>query len=285
VIEGGTFRLVGTKFGSGIGSGEVQTGSNAASHIGRMELWNGTFVTQGFVGMGATPLGTVGELVFGHGASSHVEVDCGAVRPFCFSATSMSINQGTVRATANTTYMIDPIDAHGARFTGGWFVGTYRGHSLREHIYGSPMIHLTSIELKQNFYILVVSPAAGEGFTVRFDSGWEKGLLLGVPAAGSYEIEVRQLIGDTSEGNLCHGTKRKFEVGNDEALFDNVMLCSEAASRGALTPGGKAGVSIAVIVVVAAAALLVWWFVLRKPKVGDGYVEPETPAAADGYTA
>jgi hypothetical protein len=285
VIEGGTFNLVGLNFGSGIGSGEVETGSSAVSHIGKMELWNGTFVTQGFVGIGATPLGTVGELVFGRGASSHVEVNCGAVRPFCFSATSMSINEGSVRATSNTTYMIDPLDAHGARFTGGTFVGTYRGHSEREHIYGSPMIHMTDIELTRNSYTLLVSHGYGEPVRVPFDSAAEKGLLLGVPAAGHYEIEVRQLIGDVSDGKLCHGTNSKFDVGNDEAVFDNVRLCSEAEARGALSPGGKAGVSIAVIVVVAVAAFLVWWLVLRKPKSGDGHVEAEKPAVGDSYTA
>jgi hypothetical protein len=271
-------------FGSGIGSGEVQTGSNAVSHIGKMELWNGTFVTQGFVGIGATPRGTVGQLVFGHGPSSHVEIDCGSVRPFCFSATAMSINEGSVRATANTTYMIDPLDAHGATFRGGKFVGTYKVHSQREHIYGSPMIHITSLDLPRNFYTLLVSQGPGGTFTVPFDSGSEKGLLLGVPAPGHYEIEVRQLIGDSSEGKLCHGTTGKFEVGNDEAVFDNVLLCSEVKASAALSPGAKAAVSISVIVVVAVAAFLVWCFVFRRPKAGDTYVQAEAQPAGESYT-
>jgi multidrug resistance efflux pump len=63
------------------------------------------------------------------------------------------------------------------------------------------------------------------------------------------------------------------------------MLCSEAKAHGALSPGGKAGVSIAVIAVVAVAAFLVWWLILRKPNAGDGYIQAEKSAVADSFTA
>jgi hypothetical protein len=270
--------------GTNFGSGEVQTGSNAVSHIGKMELWNRTFVTQGFVGIGATPLGTVGQLVFGHQPLSHVEVNCAAARPFCFSATSMSINGDSVRAKANTTYMVDQLYAYGATFRGGKFVGTYAGHSDREHIYGSPMIHLTSVDLPRDFDTLWVSQRSHEMFKVPFDSGSEKCLLLGLPASGHDEIEVRRLMGDSSEGKLCSATPGKFDMGNDEAVFDNVLLCSESKTRGGLSPGGKTRVLIAVIVVVPVAAFLVWWFVFRVRKAGGSYVPAESPSKAAAYT-
>jgi hypothetical protein len=291
VLESGSYRLYGQKFGSGIGSGEVAAGTDAVSRVVNLEIWNGTFVTVGYVGIGETPIGTVGTLRLSHGAGSKVDIRCAAERPFCLGATSLILDAGTVYVETNTSNIVDPATSHSVMFQQGHFIGSYASRSNKESIYGTPMIHLTDLTLPPGWYNLLVKPSYGQSFNVVIDSATFKGLLVTVPGAGTYEIEVKTLIGDVSEGRLCHrhDLKGQFSVGNDEAVFDLVMLCSEEAKleRG-LTSGAKAGISIAVIVVVAAVAVFcVWRFVLRKPDGGDGaYVSADSPKekAPEAYT-
>jgi hypothetical protein len=207
----------------------------------------------------------------------------------------MILDCGTVHVETNTSNIVDPMTAHAAMFQQGHFVGSYATKSNKESIIGSSMIHLTDLTLKPGWYILVVRTPYGQAVNVVYDAATSKGLLVTVPNPGTYEIEVKTLIGEVLEGKLCHrgDLKGHFGVGTDEAVFDRVMLCSEEEKlEKGLTPGGKAGISIAVIVVVAAiAAFLVWLLVLKKPSDGGGgggeYVKADSPAEnqPEAYTA
>jgi hypothetical protein len=272
VVQSGLFKLTGWNYGSGIGSGEVSADHGGNSHIGRLELWNGTYDVAGFVGIGATPRGSVGHLQLSRDTASHLEITCGAQRPFCFSATMMSMDQGKALVTTNTSTLIDPVDVGGAQFRQGQFIGLYTSHSNPEHITTSPMIHLGDVTLDPEPYNVQIREPGGQSINVPFPPH-VKGLLVNVPYGGDYVIEAKTLIGDISHGNLCHGEKKKtFAVTGGEAYFTNVARCDAASHwKEGLTAGAKAGISIGVIVVVAAlAGVLVYCLVLKK-KDGEGY--------------
>jgi hypothetical protein len=286
VVQGGFFKLTGWNFGSGIGSGEVNTDQGGNSHIGRLELWNGTYDVAGFVGIGATPRGSVGYLQLAHGVGSHTDITCGAQRPFCLSATLTVLGEGRATVITNTSTFIDPVDAGGTQLREpGQFIGLYKSRSNKEQIIGSPMLHLAHVVLDPEPYNLLITEPSGHRLTVAFPPS-VKGLLVNVPYPGDYVIEAKTLIGDVSHGNLCHNKgKKTFPVGVNEDVFNDVGRCgSPEQSQEGLTSGQKAGISVGVIVFIAlVAGLLVYFLVLRKPADG-GYQLASAAGETAAYT-
>jgi hypothetical protein len=286
VVQGGFFKLTGWKNGAGIGSGEVSPDHGGNSHIGRLELWNGTFDVAGFVGIGATRGGSVGYLQLAQGTASHTDITCSAQQHFCFSATMMTLGEGHATVTTNTSLLIDPLDVGGAQLRQpGQFIGLYRSRSDKERITGSPMLHLADVRLDPEPYNLLITEPGGHRLTVPFPPS-VKGLLVNVPYPGDYVIEAKTLIGDVSHGNLCHNKgKKTFPVGGSEDVFTDVGRCdSPEQAQVGLTAGQKAGISIGVIVLVAAVAvLLVYFLILRKPSDG-GYQLASAAGETAAYT-
>jgi len=183
----------------------------------------------------------------------------------------MALDSGTATAATNSTYLIDPMDSTGTTLADGWFAGYYKSVSQREHIYGSPMIHLADLAVPD-----VPAPDSMYQLRLRTDDGSyvrtveyhtaNKGLLANLHQSGTFAIEAVTYPSGTSLGYLCQGDTgdSKFVVGNDEQLFSQVMFCSEETDRSSsgMSGGKVAGIAVGTILAVAAVAALVVWLVV-----------------------
>jgi hypothetical protein len=290
VIAGGDVSAHGGSDSAGIGAGVARDG---LSVVHNLTLANGSLLVTGVSGCGSSSTGVVRLLNFAPGFT--VSLDC-SVFDGCFGGSTIISGTGSLRAITNSPTFIDEAWDRESDFHAMSFYGQYRSPSFVEDWAARPLLHLRAISThRTDVYTLtfqLTGSSVNYSASAEFDSSEVMGVVITLDYPGLYTIDLQGRSGFSER--LCVGAVSVFEVGREEAFFEDVEICRAVPPTSETQAGLIIGVSIAagLMLIVSATLLVRIWRTpnpiesrISKPDARPGSLDSPLYGSGDGAAA